>query len=168
MENDFFIADLKNNKVILVNADLITADRIGFLSEEESPAVTVELLFADWKSDSEGSYFEIKGTAINSREPIVSVSAEVDIAVRIGDQVLKGEFWWDADADPFRFTSTNDPWPVGQSRTFCYRSARIPAVYSDSRVEGQAVAVFQITTETVSRSTLTEHIHVNRSNWPAN
>lgn len=162
----FFIANLMDQKVILVNEDLITAERIGFLQTDERPVLAIDITHAEWKRDAKGAYYEIKGVATNSTEPIIELDAEVEIAVRIGDQALKGDTWWSKDPDPFRHTSTESPWPVGQSRTFCYRSDRIPAVYLDTKEPGQGVAVFEVSTRTISRSRLSERLHVDRFSWP--
>ena len=166
----FFVANIRTSQVVHLNTDLIAAERIGFLKADTNPRIEIEVDAQGWERCSDwsdrGWCWAIKGVATNMSEPVVSVDAGVRLALQIGDKTIEGSRRSGSAPDKFRYTSESRPWPVGQGRTFKYRSEVVPDVYASPGTTGSGVAVFEITSETATRGKLAEQLIVDRFAWP--
>jgi hypothetical protein len=165
----FFVANTDTNKVIHVNTDMLTAHRIGHLQEESRPHLQLTVQQAGFERcesfSNQGWCWAIEGAATNSGDPIVGVDAEVEIVLQTGGKTIKGESV-DRSPDPFRRTTASRPWPVGETRSFKYRSRIIPEVYASAGVRGQGIVVFSTAVETVTQSRVSEDLVVKSFSWP--
>lgn len=161
-----FVVDMNTGAVTDPQADQFTAARVGLLEPDAKTVLTLSELdlglipCSSWSA--KGWCFQVKGVATNTSESVVSVDAQVDLIVKIGERVFDGEGSRSAP-DRFRYTSASRPWKSGESRTFNYRSRVIPEVYAEH--SGEALAVFEITTGTVARGDVRETYLVDVMSW---
>jgi hypothetical protein len=147
----------------------LTAHRIGHLQEASRPHLQLSVQQAGFERcesfSNTGWCWAIEGAATNRWEPIVDVDAEVEIVLQTGSKTIKGESV-DMSPDPFRRTTASRPWPVGETRSFKYRSRIIPEVYSSAGVRGKGIVVFSTAVETVTQSKVSEDLVVKSFSWP--
>jgi len=166
----FFAADIQTGKVIHINSDLVTAHRLRHLTVSSNPQLKIVVEAMGFERcerwTDKGWCWAIEGSATNTSSPIVDLDAEVELVFQTGGKTIKGEGISSAQ-DPFRRTSPSRPWPVGETRTFKYRSRLIPEVYATSGVEGEGIVVFSTAIETLTQSKTREHLAVETFTWPS-
>jgi hypothetical protein len=162
----FYVVDLGTGRVIDLLEDLFVAARVGHLHETSNPTLRMDNLEAALVRCSDrsrrGWCFEVKGKATNTGAPLINLTVNTRVMLRLGERTHEGE-GWPNQPDPFRDTSTNHPWPAGETRSFHYRSKVLQDILGTER--GEVLGIMEVGVETVSQGTTREYVVVRRMPW---